>query len=62
MTDLEVFRDRDGFLKCNNCSRTFYTKDVFHYHTTNEHKNDAEAQLRSTSYLLAVSKNEPGIA
>ena len=45
MTELKLYRDNNGFLKCQNCPRRFLTKIGLQNHSTNEHKNDEETQL-----------------
>ena len=45
MGDLDIFREKDGFLKCQNCSRRFLTKIGFQNHSLNEENNDSETQL-----------------
>ena len=45
MSDLDIFREKDGFLKCQNCSRRFLTQIGFQNHSHNENNNYVETQL-----------------
>ena len=42
--DFEIARDKEGFLKCEDCQRRFLTKIVFRIHSNNQHKREAETQ------------------
>ena len=42
--DFEIARDKDGFLKCEDCQRRFLTKIGFENHSYNQHKKEAETK------------------
>ena len=39
-----IARDKDGFLKCEDCQRRFLTNIGFENHSYNQHKIKAEAK------------------
>ena len=41
----EFTRDKDGFLKCKDCPRCFFTDIIFENHLTKEHKKERETKL-----------------
>ena len=45
MPQIEISRDKDGFLKCQYCPRRFFIKTGFKIHSIEEHKNDNVTQL-----------------
>ena len=42
--DFEIDRDKEGFLKCEDCQRRFLTKFGFKIHSYNQHKKVADTQ------------------
>ena len=42
--DFEIARDKDGFLKCEDCQRRFLTKIGFENHSYKHHKKEAETK------------------
>ena len=40
----ELTRDKDGFLKCKDCSRIFLTELMFENHSSNQHKKEKETE------------------
>ena len=42
--EFEIARDKDGFLKCEDCQRRFQTKFGFKIHSCNQHKKEADTQ------------------
>ena len=43
--EYELTRDKDGFLKCKDCSRCFFKEIMFENHLTKEHKKERETQI-----------------
>ena len=44
--EYELTRDKDGFLKCKDCSRCFFKEIMFENHLTKEHKKERETQIK----------------
>ena len=47
-------RDKDGFLKCNECPRRFLTKVVFEKHSSNQHKTNSETKVDEPAESAAI--------
>ena len=52
--DFEIARDKDGFLKCEDCQRRFLTKIGFENHSYNQHKKEAETKDSKSSLHLIL--------
>ena len=59
----ELTCDKDGFLKCKDCPRWFFTEIMFENHLTNEHKKERETKLnqnqqsQTKKYEISFPKN-----
>ena len=50
----EDSRDKDGFLRCKECPRIFFTKLAFENHSSNQHNQEIETKLEQLSQTLPV--------
>ena len=40
----KLTRDKDGFLKCKDCPRIFFTELMFENHSSDQHKKEIETK------------------
>ena len=52
--EFEDSRDKDGFLKCQECPRRFLTKVGFENHSNNQHNQEIETKLDQLSQSPTV--------
>ena len=52
--EFEIARDKDGFLKCEDCQRRFQTKMGFKIHSYNQHKKEAETKPFEHQQLVTI--------
>ena len=48
----ELYRDKDGFLNCNDCPRRYLSEILFVNHLFNEHKKETETKVNQHTQNL----------
>ena len=50
----ELIRDKDGFLNCKDCPRSFLTELMFENHLSNQHKKNMETKLNQNQHSQTI--------